>query len=68
MNLLESPRGGDSNKYTKRIICKKCSKVSVTEALDGFCQVSLQQLYFAVDFIRISINKCTHNKDDCAQQ
>ena len=35
--LLESPRRGDSNKYTKRMICikKNCSKVSVTDALDG---------------------------------
>ena len=40
--LLESPRRGDSNKYTKRMICKKkCSKVSVTDALDGSNQVSL---------------------------
>ena len=35
MYLLESPRSGDSNKYTKRMIYKKkCSKVSVTDALD----------------------------------
>ena len=41
MYLLESPRRGDSNKYTKRMIYKKkCSKVSVTDALDGSCQVS----------------------------
>ena len=40
--LLESPRRGDSNKYTKRMIYKrKCSKVSVTDALDGSYQVSL---------------------------
>ena len=37
MYLLESPRGGDSNKYTKRMIYKeKSSKVSNTDALDGF--------------------------------
>ena len=31
--LLESPRRGDSNKYTKRMIHKKnCSKVSVIDA------------------------------------
>ena len=42
--LLESSRPGDSNKYTKRIIYKKrCSKVSVTDALDGSYPVSLQQ-------------------------
>ena len=36
VHLLESPRRGDSNKYTKRIIHKKdCSKVSVIDALDG---------------------------------
>ena len=35
--LLESPRRGDSNKYTKRMIHKKnCSKVSVSHALDGY--------------------------------
>ena len=34
--LLESPRQGDSNKYTKRMIHQKnCSKVSVIRALDG---------------------------------
>ena len=44
MYLLESPRRGDSNKYTKCIIYKlKCSNVSVTDALDGSYQVSLQQ-------------------------
>ena len=44
MYLLESPRRGDSNKCTKRIIYKKkCSKVSVTDALDGSYHVSLQQ-------------------------
>ena len=46
MYLLESPRRGDSNKYTERIINKKkinCSKVSVTNALDGSYQVALQQ-------------------------
>ena len=44
MYLLESPRRGDSNKYTKRIIyIRKCSKVSITDALDGSYQVSLQQ-------------------------
>ena len=33
---IASPRRGDSNKYTKRMIYKKkCSKVSVTDALDG---------------------------------
>ena len=42
--LLESPRRGDSNIYTKHIIYKKkCSKVSVFDALDGSYQVSLQQ-------------------------
>ena len=42
--FVESPRRGDSNKYTKRIIYKKkCSKASVTDALDGSYQVSLQQ-------------------------
>ena len=41
MYLLESPRRGDSNKYTKRMIYKKmCSKVSVTDALDGSYQVA----------------------------
>ena len=39
MYLLESPRRGDSNKYTKRMIYKKCSKVSVTDVLDGSYQV-----------------------------
>ena len=35
--LLESPRRGDSNKYTERMIYKnKSSNVSVTDALDGF--------------------------------
>ena len=44
MYLLESPRRGDSNKDTKCIIYKKkCSKVSITDALDGSCLVSLQQ-------------------------
>ena len=44
MYLLESPRRGDSNKYTKHInYKKKCSKVSVFDALDGSYQVSLQQ-------------------------
>ena len=44
MYLLESPRRGNSNKNTKRIIYKnKCSKVSITDALDGSYQVSLQQ-------------------------
>ena len=33
--LLESPRRGDSNKYTKRMILKNCSNVSVIHALDG---------------------------------
>ena len=34
--LLESPRRGDSYKYTKRMIHKKnCSKASVIHALDG---------------------------------
>ena len=43
--LLESPRRGDSNKYTKRMIYnrKHCSKVSIIDALDGSYQVSLQQ-------------------------
>ena len=42
--LLESPRRGDSNKYTKCMISKnKRSKVSVTDALDRSYQVSLQQ-------------------------
>ena len=47
MYLLESPHGGDSNNYTKRIIYKKkkCSKGSVTDALDGPYQVSLQQQF-----------------------
>ena len=35
MYLLESPRRGDSNKYTKRMMHKNCSKVSVIHALDG---------------------------------
>ena len=36
MYLLESPRRGDSNKYTKRMIYEeKCLKVYVTDALDG---------------------------------
>ena len=44
MYLLESPPRGDSNKYTKRIIYKKSvQKISVTDALDGSFQVSLQQ-------------------------
>ena len=44
MYLLESPRRDDSKKYTKRIIYKnKCSKTSVTDAVDGSYQVSLQQ-------------------------
>ena len=41
---LESPRRANSNKYTKRMNYnrkKKCLKVSVTDALDGFYQVSL---------------------------
>ena len=40
---LESPRRGDSNKYTKRMIYnrKNFSKVSVIDALDGSYQVSL---------------------------
>ena len=34
--ILESPRRGDSNKYTKRMIHKKdCSTVSVIHASDG---------------------------------
>ena len=37
-----SPRRGDSNKYTKRMIYKKkYLKVSVTYALDGYYQESL---------------------------
>ena len=41
---IAEARRGDSNKYTKRIIYKKkCSKVSVTGALDGSFPVSLQQ-------------------------
>ena len=44
MYLLESPRRGDSNKYTEHMIYKrKCSKISVTDALDGSYHVSLQQ-------------------------
>ena len=44
MYLLESPRRGDSKKYTKRVIYKKkCSKLSVIDAVDGSYQVSLQQ-------------------------
>ena len=40
--LLESPHPGDFNKYTKHMIYKKkCSKVFVTDALDGSHQVSL---------------------------
>ena len=41
MYLLESPRRGDSNKYTKRMIYnkKKCLKVSITGAIDGSYQV-----------------------------
>ena len=40
---IASPRRGDSNKYTKCIIYKKkCSKVFVTDALDGSYQVSVQ--------------------------
>ena len=36
MYLLESPRGGVSNKYIKRMIHKKkYSKVSVSDGLDG---------------------------------
>ena len=35
MYLLESPRRGDSTKYTKRMIHKKCSKISGIDALDG---------------------------------
>ena len=36
MYLLESPRRGDSNKYTKRMIHENnCSKVSVIHALHG---------------------------------
>ena len=39
--LLESPRRGDSNEYTKRMIDKKkCSKVFEIDALDGSYQVS----------------------------
>ena len=35
--LLDSPRRGDSSKYTKRMIHQKiCSKVSVIHALNGF--------------------------------
>ena len=34
-SLLESPRRGDSNKYTKRLIYKKMFKVSVIHSLDG---------------------------------
>ena len=62
MYLLESPRSGDSNKYTKHIIYKKnCSKVSVTDALDGPYQVSLpQQIRF---YSKISGNKhCRYNE------
>ena len=33
--LLESPRLGDSNKYTKRMMHKNCSEVFVIHALDG---------------------------------
>ena len=33
--LLESPQRGDFNKYTKHMIHKKCSIVSVSHALDG---------------------------------
>ena len=33
--LLESPRRGDYNKYTKRMIHKKLLKISVIDALDG---------------------------------
>ena len=43
----QKPRRADSSKYTERIICKKkCSKVSVTNALDGSYQVFLQQIRF----------------------
>ena len=35
MYLLESPRRGDSNKYTKLMIHKNCSTVSVIRAVDG---------------------------------
>ena len=43
MYLLESPRRGDSEKYTKRIIYKKKKvfKVPVTDAVDGSYSVSL---------------------------
>ena len=33
--FLELPQRGDSNKYTKRMIHKNCSKVSVIDASDG---------------------------------
>ena len=64
MYLLESPRRGDSNKYTKRMIYKKkCSKVSVTctDALDGFYPVSVyQQIRF---YSKIFGNKyCRYNE------
>ena len=61
MYLLESPCRGDSNKYTKRIIYKKCSKVLVTNALDGSYQASLkQQIRF---YSKIFGNKhCRYNK------
>ena len=41
-DLYQIQIGGDSNKYTKRIIYKnKCSKHSVTDSVDGSFQVSL---------------------------
>ena len=36
MYLLESPHRGNSNKFTKHVMYKKNSKVSVTDALGGF--------------------------------
>ena len=47
MYLLESPYRGDSNKYTKDMHYKrKCSKLSVTDVLDGSCQVRFYSKIF----------------------
>ena len=61
MYLLESPRRGDSNIYTKRMVYKrKCSKISVTDALDGSYQVSLKKIQF---YSKIFGNKhCRYNE------
>ena len=59
--MLESPSRGDSNKYTKRMIYKKkCSKVSVFHALDGYISsffitenFILQQIFGNNDIMRV---------------